>query len=183
MPELRDFDLNLLVAFDLLMQEQNVARGGTHIRQPVGDEPHPAETVAATGRSIAGQDALRHEANGQGGIGTLTYKWASACATRFGHESHLLCPSTHRNRNRDRNEYFAPDIKRRGLQLRQKPGQSARKWTASDIGGSRHCDRSNDAVWCLGNSFTDKFLRARGSRRARGLLTADFLGADTETYV
>jgi hypothetical protein len=122
MPELRDFDLDLLVAFDLLMQEQNVARGGTHIRQPVGDEPHPAETAAATGRSIAGQDALRHEANGQGGIGTLTYKWASACATRFGHESHLLCPSTHRNRNRDRNEYFAPDIKRRGLQLRQKPG-------------------------------------------------------------
>src|ERR1700720_3459347 len=64
------------------------ARGGTPIRQSVGDEPHPAETAAATGRSIAGQDALRHEANGQGGIGTLTYKWASACATRFGHESY-----------------------------------------------------------------------------------------------
>jgi len=26
MPELRNFDLNLLVAFDLLMQEQNVSR-------------------------------------------------------------------------------------------------------------------------------------------------------------
>src|ERR1700726_684371 len=44
---------------------ERLARGGTHVRQPVGDEPHPAEIAAATGRSVAGQDALRHDANGQ----------------------------------------------------------------------------------------------------------------------
>ena len=31
MPELRNFDLNLLVAFDLLMQEQNVSRAAEHM--------------------------------------------------------------------------------------------------------------------------------------------------------
>jgi hypothetical protein len=89
MPELRNFDVNLLVAFDLLMHEQNVSRAAE--RMFVSQSAiHPAETTAATEQSVAGQDALRHEANGQGGIGTLTCKWASACATHFGHGSHLL---------------------------------------------------------------------------------------------
>ena len=72
MPELRNFDLNLLVAFDLLMQEQNVSRAEDcmFVSQSA---IHHAETTAATERSVAGQDALRHEANGQGGIGTLTF--------------------------------------------------------------------------------------------------------------
>ena len=69
MLELRNFDLNLLVAFDLLMQEQNVSRAAE--RMFVSQSAiHPAETTAATEQSVAGQDALRHEANGQGGIGT-----------------------------------------------------------------------------------------------------------------
>ncbi len=65
MPELRNFDVNLLVAFDLLMHEQNVSRAGERMFVSQSAMSHIlAETTAATGQSVAGQDALRHDANG-----------------------------------------------------------------------------------------------------------------------
>ena len=67
MPELRNFDVNLLVAFDLLMHEQNVSRAAERMFVSQSAMSYIlAETTAATGQSVAGQDALRHEANKQG---------------------------------------------------------------------------------------------------------------------
>jgi len=44
---------------------ERLARGGTYVRQSIGDEPHFAAPAATTRRPAARQDAVRHETDGQ----------------------------------------------------------------------------------------------------------------------
>ena len=64
MIELHNFDLNLLVAFDLLMEEKNVSRAAERMFVTQSAMSHTlAATPTAIGRSLARQDAGWHEAD------------------------------------------------------------------------------------------------------------------------